>query len=70
MTIEESRKLRLYREMSPCQGCAEKFCACHDRCPKDERGEYGYKAWKEELAAIKKRKKAYDDLNRRRKWQR
>ena len=38
---------------SPCMGCPERFTACSDRCPKDERGEYGYKAWKAELEAIK-----------------
>lgn len=33
-------------DISPCKGCTERFPACSDRCPKDERGEYGYKAWK------------------------
>ena len=36
-------------KVSPCKDCKEKFTACHDRCPKDERGEYGYKAWKLEF---------------------
>ena len=31
--------------IAPCKDCAERFTACHDRCPKDERGEFGYKAW-------------------------
>lgn len=39
----------VYHKLSPCQGCTEKFTACHDRCPKDQRDEYGYKAWKSEL---------------------
>ena len=30
----------------PCHGCTERFTACSDRCPKDARGEYGYKAWR------------------------
>lgn len=30
----------------PCQGCTERFIACSGRCPKDKRGEYGYKAWR------------------------
>jgi hypothetical protein len=42
-----------HHKLSPCCGCTEKFTACHDRCPKDERGEYGYKAWKSELEAKK-----------------
>lgn len=33
------------REPSPCNGCTERFTACHDRCPKDKRGDYGYKAF-------------------------
>ena len=35
--------------LSPCKDCRERFTACHDICPKDKRGEYGYKAWKSEL---------------------
>lgn len=31
---------------SPCKDCPERFTACWDKCPKDARGEYGYKAWK------------------------
>jgi hypothetical protein len=33
-------------EPCPCNGCTERFSACSDRCPKDARGEFGYKAWK------------------------
>lgn len=40
-------------KVSPCKGCTERFIACSDRCPKDERGEYGYKAWKADVAADK-----------------
>lgn len=29
---------------SPCKDCPERFIACSDKCPKDLRGEYGYKA--------------------------
>ena len=42
------------REPCPCNGCTERFTACHDRCPKDKRGEYGYKAWKERYQAQEK----------------
>ncbi len=58
------------RESAPCKLCSEKFTACHDRCPKDERGEFGYKAWKAILEDIKKKRKAYLDLKRRKKWKR
>lgn len=37
------------RDVAPCKGCTEKFIACHDCCPKDERGEYGYKAFRESI---------------------
>ena len=33
------------RDKSPCLNCTERFLACHDRCPKDKRGERGYKAF-------------------------
>lgn len=33
-------------EKCPCYGCTERFTACSDRCPKDARGEYGYKTWR------------------------
>ena len=33
----------------PCKDCPERFIACSDKCPKDARGEYGYKAWKADL---------------------
>ena len=41
-------------EHSPCKDCPERFIACSDHCPKDERGEYGYKAWKERYQAQQK----------------
>jgi hypothetical protein len=58
------------REMPPCHDCTEKFLACHGNCPKDKRGEFGYDAWLAELQRIKKNRKAYDSLNRRKTWQR
>lgn len=57
------------RGVSPCTECTERFIACHDRCPKDERGEFGYKAWLAEVQKIKDKKKAYDNLDRRKSWQ-
>lgn len=39
------------REPSPCKDCPERFTACSARCPIDERGGYGYKAWKAKIDA-------------------
>lgn len=36
---------------SPCKNCLERFPACSGKCPKDQRGEYGYTAW---LAEVRK----------------
>ena len=47
------------RDQSPCNGCTERFPACHDRCPKDERGEPGYKAFKAEIERVKAVKEKY-----------
>lgn len=41
-------------EPCPCNHCTERFTACSDRCPKDARGEYGHKAWREQHQAQKK----------------
>ena len=35
----------------PCYGCTERFTACSDRCPKDARGELGYKTWLDQCHA-------------------
>lgn len=43
----------------PCNGCTERFLACSDKCPKDARGEYGYKAWKAYIQKIKAAEKEY-----------
>ena len=47
-------------EVTPCNGCTEKFTACHDRCPKDKRGEFGYGAWKALADKANKARKEYD----------
>ena len=44
---------------TPCMGCPERFTACSDKCPKDARGEYGYKAWKADHQRIKAAEKEY-----------
>ena len=57
--MEHQRLPGAIRDDSPCKGCSERFCACSDRCPKDERGEYGYKAWKAKIKVVKENRKAY-----------
>ncbi len=47
----------------PCKDCPERFTACSDKCPKDARGEYGYKAWK---ADYRKQQAAEKEYNKRR----
>lgn len=44
---------------SPCNGCTERFTACSGRCPKDARGEYGYKAWLADFHKVKAAEKEY-----------
>ena len=58
------------RDDSPCIDCTERFTACWDRCPKDERGDFGYKAWLAKRREVEAKRKAYNDLNRRKRWQR
>lgn len=41
-------------EPCPCKDCSERFTACSGKCPKDERGEFGYKAWKAQHHAQQK----------------
>ena len=56
-----SRPDPVTREMSPCNGCTECFPACHGRCPKDERGEYGYGAWRGELDRVNEERRKYNE---------
>ena len=53
----------------PCYKCTERFLACSDKCPKDARGEYGYKAWLTDLHKQKAVEKEYL-LRRREDWMR
>lgn len=57
------------RERSPCFGCTERFLACSDHCPKDERGEFGYLAWKAAVKKIEDTRKEYYE-QRRLQWER
>ena len=43
----------------PCKDCKERFQACSDNCPKDARGEYGYKAHNAELQKVKAAERKY-----------
>ena len=63
MSIEEQRLTGAIRGVSPCSGCTERFHVCWDYCPKDERGEFGYKAWKAEIKRVKKTRDEYIRLN-------
>ena len=67
--LEEARLHGPVRDISPCKDCTEKFTACHDRCPKDERGEIGYLAWKANKDKVNKERKEYMK-DRRFRWQR
>lgn len=58
--MDNRRKMsNAIRDLSPCTGCTERFLACSDKCPKDARGERGYKAWKGEIARVKNEKRKY-----------
>ena len=48
----------------PCKDCAERFTACSDRCPKDARGEYGYKAWKAACRKVQAAEREYKRCRR------
>lgn len=61
---ESSRMCAATRECSPCKGCSERFTACHDRCPKDERGKFGYKAWKTLNEDMKQKTKEYREKSK------
>lgn len=48
------------RGENPCRDCTERFLACSDRCPKDERGEYGRNAWKSEIDRVNANRRKYE----------
>ena len=50
------------RDDNPCKDCPERFTACADRCPKDERGEYGRKAYKAEIDRVNENRRQYARL--------
>ena len=53
------------RTVAPCDGCTERTISpnCHANCPKDARGEYGYKAWLAEIESIKKEREKHQRLS-------
>lgn len=59
---KENGLMSQIRDAPPCKDCTEKFTACHDRCPKDARGEFGYMAWKAKIARVKKARREYIEL--------
>ena len=63
MITDEQRITGAVRGAPPCKDCAERFLACHDRCPKDERGEFGYKAWKAETKRVNMDRAEYNRRN-------
>lgn len=62
MVKDSQRISSQIRDVSPCRDCSEKFTACHDHCPKDARGEFGYMAWKAEIQRVKKVRREYIEL--------
>lgn len=73
---DESRLPGVMRGVSPCTNCVERHTACHSKCPKDERGEYGYDAWRADAKKVNDNRKAYvderhqiyEEEKRRKKW--
>jgi hypothetical protein len=66
MSIDEKRLTGAVRGVPPCKDCTERFQACWDHCPKDERGEFGYKAWKAEIKRVNKVREEYVRQNAKR----
>ena len=52
----------IIRDISPCWKCEERFPVCSGNCPKDTRGEFGYKAWRAKVESVKKAKKGHYEL--------
>ena len=73
---DECRLPGVMRGSPPCRDCEERHTACHDKCPKDERGEYGYGTWTEDAKKVKDTRRAYldesyqiyEEEKRREKW--
>ncbi len=61
MVTDNQRIPLATRGKPPCKDCTERFTACSDRCPKDARGEFGYKAYKTEIERVKRARREYID---------
>ena len=70
MVKDSQRISSQIRDVSPCRDCTEKFTACHDHCPKDARGEFGYMAWKDEIQRVKKARRDYIEYKEQRGYKR
>lgn len=53
------------RTVAHCNGCTERTLSpnCHDDCPKDARGEYGYEAWLAEIELLKKEREKHKRIS-------
>ena len=58
--MNDTRITVAIRDISPCKDCVEKFIGCHGRCPKDERGEQGYKAFRAEIERVNAARVEYE----------
>lgn len=56
------------RGPAPCKDCSERHTACWGKCPKDARGEYGYRSWQADIQKVKENRNAYVSMNRRKRW--
>jgi hypothetical protein len=76
MSIDDRRLPGAMRGCPPCKNCEERHTACHDHCPKDQRGEYGCQHWKAEAEAVNQKRRTYaadrnnyyEEIKRRAKW--
>ena len=64
LEVRMERISNTIRDIPPCRDCTEKFEACHGRCPKDARGEFGYAAWKKEVDRVNREREKYAKLPR------
>lgn len=53
------RLSNIIRDVSPCKDCTERFTACWGKCPKDARGDVGYKAWRKKIEEVKAERKRF-----------
>ena len=53
------------RDKPPCKDCTERCVTetfnCHNSCPKDNRGERGYAAWKLNIEKVNAERRKYNE---------